>query len=355
MSRGGLIAATLALGSAWAHAQELPEYRCDPVRAGRGEALEADVEARIFAARAQPSHEAVVELETLGRSARTGSYLDGVLAFELAWRHLEAGRSAEATALAREVLSNDYVEGVRVDQMRAVIAQVARDARRWREVIATLLPVVESGCRRVPDTYRYLLAEAYIHQDVREAALVQIDAADPSDDAEGVKWMSAALGLDCAGEPSVSCAVRVLRYAQMPGPSAGLQQLINEQLVTLTRIDRHRPMLEQAQASGLLDDRFRLIPRPPQTLSTLKPLKRVAPTYPREALKRGQQGYVELHITVAPTGEVISAKVVDSSPPGVFESVALKAAFKARFEPATADGVPIETSGRYTVHFKLGK
>lgn len=355
MNRGGVVAATLAIVCAWAQAQALPEYRCDSVRAGRGEALEADVEARIFATRSQPSQAAVVELETLRRSARTGSYLEGVLAFELAWRHLEAGRSAEATALAREVLSNDYVEGARVDQMRAVIAQVARDAQRWQDVIATLLPVVEGGCRRVPDTYRYLLAEAYVQLDDREAALMQIDAADPSDDAEGVKWMRVALGLDCADGPTAACAVRVLRYAQTPGPSAGLQQLVDEHLAILTRIDQHRPTLDQARASGLLDGGFRLIPRPPQTLSELVPLKRIAPTYPYAALKQGQQGYVELQVTVAPTGKVIGAQVVDSSPPGVFESAALKAARKARFKPAMANGVPIETSGRFTVQFRMNQ
>lgn len=349
------VAAALAPISVLAYAQALPEYTCNPARAGRGEALEPDVETRIVASRARPTAEAVAELETMAGRAPARSYLAGVLAFELAWRHLDAGRGERAAERAHAVLRNEYVEGARIDQMRAVLAQLARDAQRWPEVVEALQPVVEQHCRPVPDAYRYLLAEAHVRLGDAGAALIQIDAAEPADDAEGIRWMRAALAHDCAGDPGASCAVRVLRYAQTPGPSAGLQALINEHLDALSGMDAHRPMLEQARTAGLLDERDRLIPRPPKTLAELKPIKRVAPTYPQAALRRRQQGYVVLEITVAPTGEVIGARVVDSSPPGVFDSVSLKAASQARFQPATADGEPVETTGRYTVQFKLGR
>lgn len=336
-----------------AHAGELPPYTCNPPQAGRGQALEAEVEQRIAATRARPAAEAIAELETMAEAAPTGSYLDGVLAFERAWRYMDDGRAEPAAEQAHRVLRNEVVEGARIDQMRAVLAQLARDSQRWPEVVEALQPVVEQQCRPVPDTYRYLLAEAYVHLDDTGAALVQIDAAEPADDAEGIGWMRAALAHDCAGEPAASCAVRVLRYAQTPGPSAGLQALVNDYLATLSGVDAHRPMLEQARAAGLLDERYRLIPRAPKTLSELKPIKRVAPTYPQAAIRRGQQGYVELELTVGPTGKVIGARVVDSSPPGVFDAAALRAASQARFQPATADGEPVETTGRYTVQFKL--
>ncbi len=96
MKRMQRLMVALALTSGLAHAQDLPDYACNPVLAGRGDALEPDVEVRIVASRALPTAEAVVELETMAGRAPRRSYLAGVLAFELAWRHLNAGNGEGA-------------------------------------------------------------------------------------------------------------------------------------------------------------------------------------------------------------------------------------------------------------------
>lgn len=87
----------------------------------------------------------------------------------------------------------------------------------------------------------------------------------------------------------------------------------------------------------------------------LIPLVRIAPQYPRQALRDGISGEVTLEITVGPDGTVKSARVKSAQPRGYFESAAVAAAYKGRFRPKVVDGQPQETSGVYTVKFKMGE
>ena len=87
----------------------------------------------------------------------------------------------------------------------------------------------------------------------------------------------------------------------------------------------------------------------------LIPLVRIAPQYPRQALRDGISGEVTLEITVGPDGTVKSARVKSAKPRGYFESAAVAAAYKGRFRPKVVDGQPQETSGVYTVKFKMGE
>ncbi|MEW6166372.1 MAG: energy transducer TonB [Pseudomonadota bacterium] len=87
----------------------------------------------------------------------------------------------------------------------------------------------------------------------------------------------------------------------------------------------------------------------------LIPLVRIAPQYPRQALRDGIEGEVTLEITVGPDGTVKSARVKSAKPRGYFESSAVSAAYKGRFRPKVVDGQPQETTGVYTVRFKLGE
>jgi protein TonB len=87
----------------------------------------------------------------------------------------------------------------------------------------------------------------------------------------------------------------------------------------------------------------------------LIPLVRIAPQYPTKALRDGIEGEVTLEITVGPDGSVKDASVKSAKPRGYFESVAVAAAFKARFRPKVVDGKPQQTTGTYTVKFALSK
>ena len=75
------------------------------------------------------------------------------------------------------------------------------------------------------------------------------------------------------------------------------------------------------------------------------PIVKVQPQYPREALQKGLEGWVVLEFTVTESGTVRSVKVVDSSPPEIFDSAATDAARKFRFKPAYVDGKAVEIHG----------
>lgn len=62
----------------------------------------------------------------------------------------------------------------------------------------------------------------------------------------------------------------------------------------------------------------------------------VAPEYPRGAERRGIEGSVRVSYSVAATGEVINAQVVEATPAGVFDRAALAAVEAWRYAPAAA-------------------
>lgn len=85
----------------------------------------------------------------------------------------------------------------------------------------------------------------------------------------------------------------------------------------------------------------------------LLPLSRVAPQYPREALKRGLEGVVEFQVDVNPDGTVAGLKVLKSEPAGVFDEAASRALRKWKFKPKIVDGEPVPSSGWQRVEFSL--
>lgn len=335
-------------------AQDLPEYACHPEHEGRGEAIDKKLQARLNETLKKPAREAIAAIESLRKEASAGSYAEGLLLTELARRYYEAHRSADAAAAASSVLQNLYVEGQRIDAMRALLAQIDADGGNWRGVVDALAPVAQQQCRSIASSVHYLLAAAYFQLHDLPAALIEIDDAKPQDDAEGVRWMRTALRIDCGGRRGQACAVRVLRYAQTPEPSAGLQVLLNRELAELAKVEAVRPMLDEARQAGLLDETYALVPRPPKLVEELQPTVRIKPEYPRAAMNAGQQGFVVLDIAVGSDGGVLEAKVTDSSPPGVFDDAAIKAAMKGRFRPQMVDGKPVATTGRYTIKFAIG-
>jgi protein TonB len=83
------------------------------------------------------------------------------------------------------------------------------------------------------------------------------------------------------------------------------------------------------------------------------PASIVQPEYPRDALRRGLEGYVELEFTVTANGEVTNVAITDSEPAGVFEQPVREAIRRWRFEPATAGGEPVEQRVRHQFEFNL--
>ncbi len=88
----------------------------------------------------------------------------------------------------------------------------------------------------------------------------------------------------------------------------------------------------------------------------IMPLVRVAPQYPRKALSRGIEGWVQVEFTISKVGTVENPIVIDADPPGIFNRAALKAVAKWKYKPKIEDGVAVERDGVSTViTFELDK
>lgn len=83
------------------------------------------------------------------------------------------------------------------------------------------------------------------------------------------------------------------------------------------------------------------------------PVRRPPPRYPREARRRGTEGYVVVRLRVEPTGRVSDVVVVESEPPGIFDEVAEQTARSYRFSPARCGGEPVATTLEQRIVFRL--
>jgi TonB family protein len=85
--------------------------------------------------------------------------------------------------------------------------------------------------------------------------------------------------------------------------------------------------------------------------STLKTLRREAPVYPALALQSLVSGWVELEYTVTTDGSVRDVVVVDSKPRRTFDSAAVSAIKRYRYEPVLRNGVPVEQRASLRMRF----
>lgn len=75
------------------------------------------------------------------------------------------------------------------------------------------------------------------------------------------------------------------------------------------------------------------------------PMVKVAPIYPRRALKKGIEGYCTIEYIVTQTGSIRDPIAVDCFPGETFISASLKAVLKFKYKPRIVDGVAIAVSG----------
>lgn len=87
-----------------------------------------------------------------------------------------------------------------------------------------------------------------------------------------------------------------------------------------------------------------------QTSATL--LHRLTPVYPKAAQHAGIEGEVILMIVIDVQGRVETATVLKGLGYGLDES-AVDAARRTEWRPASANGQPIRSTQRFSVHFKL--
>ncbi|HET9447111.1 MAG TPA: energy transducer TonB, partial [Steroidobacteraceae bacterium] len=86
---------------------------------------------------------------------------------------------------------------------------------------------------------------------------------------------------------------------------------------------------------------------------TLKLVREVPPTYPREAEREGLSGWVDVEFTVAPTGATQDLVVRGSQPQRTFDQAAIDAVKRWRFEPVMRNGAPVPQRAAVRIRFQL--
>ena len=87
--------------------------------------------------------------------------------------------------------------------------------------------------------------------------------------------------------------------------------------------------------------------------SSILPMVRIQPQYPRRAVMRGIEGEVVLAFIITETGRVTDIEVISATPPGVFERAAKQALMKWKFKPKVVDGKAVSQHAQQNFVFKL--
>jgi len=72
------------------------------------------------------------------------------------------------------------------------------------------------------------------------------------------------------------------------------------------------------------------------------PLVRIEPDYPMRARQRGVEGWVHVRFTISRSGTVKDAVVVAAQPLEVFDSAAINAVNRWKYNPKIVNGTPVE-------------
>lgn len=93
-----------------------------------------------------------------------------------------------------------------------------------------------------------------------------------------------------------------------------------------------------AMSEGAADTKPRVLSRSPMQ-------------YPEAAMKKRIKGYVVINLLIDTDGSIEAAKVLQSSPPGVFDAAALSGIRSWRFAPGKYQGRPVKVWAKQKVRF----
>jgi len=182
-----------------------------------------------------------------------------------------------------------------------------------------------------------------------EARTVFLAQADTPGAPRAEAYWAAALTAFCVAPDSAACAQR-WGEALRARPSTALQLRLQALLDQFQTSGLHAQTLAQAEQDGLIAaGRLRL----PQ-YAGLTPLVRTGPQFPREAFRRGVEGWVQVQLEVDAEGNVVGTTVVASDPKGVFDEAAQTALRKWKFKPVIVDGVATHATSLQTLEFQVG-
>ena len=83
-------------------------------------------------------------------------------------------------------------------------------------------------------------------------------------------------------------------------------------------------------------------------------VKDAQPDYPVEAVRQREGGWVEVEFTVAASGQVTDAKVLNADPARVFNDAAIRAVKRYTFKPRMDNGKAVDEHMTRRIEFKFG-
>jgi TonB family protein len=89
--------------------------------------------------------------------------------------------------------------------------------------------------------------------------------------------------------------------------------------------------------------------------ASLKRTRYVPPEFPSKALSQRVSGSVTVEYTVDTSGDTRDVRVIEATPPGVFDHAAISAVKKWHYDPVLANGAPAEVPVRTSIRFELPK
>jgi TonB family protein len=101
-----------------------------------------------------------------------------------------------------------------------------------------------------------------------------------------------------------------------------------------------------AQAAGV---------NPASLAASLKRTRYVPPEFPSKALSQRLSGAVTVEYTVDASGDPRDVRVIEATPPGVFDHAAVAAVKRWHYDPVIANGAPVEVPVRTSIRFELPK
>jgi len=89
--------------------------------------------------------------------------------------------------------------------------------------------------------------------------------------------------------------------------------------------------------------------------ASLKRTRYQPPEFPSKALSQHLSGAVTVEYTVDANGEPRDVRVIEATPPGVFDKAAISAVKRWKYDPVIANGAPVEVPVRTSIRFELPK
>lgn len=245
-------------------------------------------------------------------------------------------RKAREGALAKNPADEDrWLNEARAAGMKAAdIAAFQRDLNNTRQKAA------QAESERELQLARDRMRDGRLTDPAQDSAgyyLMQLQSNDPNNAALGdasrefsAKLLERARAAVAAGKPVDADLALARRFGADPKDIATVQQAQNA------------PKAQAAIDPAILS-------------ASLKRLRAPPPDYPENALSQKISGSVTLQFTVSTSGEPRDVRVIEATPPGVFDRAAMSAIRHWRYAPTIINGTPVEVPVRTLMRFELPK